>query len=57
MGSDSYRILYRNDSDKLDGIEYVVPAYYGYKTELCLRVSIWDEKDRLYEQWTTWIWS
>jgi outer membrane lipoprotein-sorting protein len=64
VDADPYLIAYHNDGlDELtdrvsEGVTYVVPAYYGAKTEIILdkelglplRTSIWDSEGRIYEQ-------
>jgi hypothetical protein len=65
VGCDAYLVVYANPgleglSDELDDAEYVVPAYYGKRTEvlvdteygLPLQVAVWDASDRLYERLT-----
>jgi hypothetical protein len=65
VGCDPYIIAYYNDgldslSDELDAVDYVVPSYYGSKTEILVdaeyalpaRVTVWDFEGRMYERLT-----
>jgi hypothetical protein len=64
VGTDPYLVVYVNPdigglSSRLRPREYVVPAYYGSRTEVVIdpatrlpvRQTVWDDEGRLYEQY------